>query len=164
MEKIFKNIVLLYIINEDTILMRKSRHQDYEVIDTFAFKDTGDIEAGIADQLTRLFGKSFPYHYYGNIESVINKEGATVYITVKTYKLSLNEKPKVLDEYTDDVTVSGRDTFWLQKDEIKNETRLREGDKKILERVFDDKNINIKIVVDQGDRWIDAKTVVFEDK
>jgi hypothetical protein len=67
-------------------------------------------------------------------------------------------------EYTDDVTVSGRDTFWLQKDEIKNETRLREGDKKILERVFDDKNINIKIVVDQGDRWIDAKTVVFEDK
>jgi hypothetical protein len=55
MEKIFKNIVLLYIINEDTILMRKSRHQDYEVIDTFAFKDTGDIEAGIADQLTIVY-------------------------------------------------------------------------------------------------------------
>lgn len=164
MEKIFKNVVLLYIIHEDSILMRIFNHQDYEVIDTFAFKDTGNVETAIADQLTRLFGKTFPYHYYGNIESVINKEGAVAYITIKTYKISLNKKLKVLDQYTDDVTVSGRDTFWLHKNEIKNEIRLREGDKKILERAFEDRNINIKIVVEQGDRWIDAKTIVFEDR
>jgi hypothetical protein len=33
MEKIFKNVILLYIIHNDSILMRKSIHQDYDVID-----------------------------------------------------------------------------------------------------------------------------------
>jgi hypothetical protein len=32
-----------------------------------------------------------------------------------------------------------------------------------LQRVFDDRNIDIRIVEDQGERWIDAKTVSFEN-
>ena len=77
---------------------------------------------------------------------------------------SLDEKYKVLDNYTDDVAKNGDSIFWLHKDEIKNEKRIREGDKKILERIFEDRNIDIKIVENQGDRWIDAKTVVFENR
>jgi hypothetical protein len=166
MEKVFKNVALLFIIHNDSILMRRFTHQDYEVIDVFAFsfKDVNDIDVGIKDKLMSLFGKTFPYHYHGNIESIINKEGVTAYITVKTYKVLLNEKQKVLDGYTDDVVKGGADTFWLDKSDIKNETRLRDGDRKTYERIFDDRNIDIKIVVDQGDRWIDAKTVVYEDR
>jgi len=144
--------------------MRKFIHQDYEVIDVFAFKDNNDIDTSIKNKLDSLFGKTFPYKYYGNIESVINKEVVTAYLTIKTYKVLINEKCEVLNNYTDDVLKSGIDTVWINKQEIKTETRLREGDRKILERVFDDKNIDIKIVENQGEKWIDAKTVVFENK
>lgn len=164
MEEIFKNVNLLYIIHNDSILMRKSIHQNYEVIDVFNFKDDNDIEKNIKDKLISLFGKTFPYHYCGNIESIINKEGVVAHLAIKTYKVLPDEKYKVLDNYTDDVTKSGVNTFWLHKDEIINEKRIREGDKKILERIFEDRNIDIKIVENQGDRWIDAKTVVFENR
>ncbi len=163
MENIYKNIIKLYILHKDTILMRKFPHQDYEVIDTFAFKDTGDIETGISDIMTRLFGKTYPYYYCGSIESVINKKGITAHITSKEYKIILDEKPAVLENYTDDVTTSGSNTFWLHKDEIKNETRLREGDKKVFEGIFEERNRNIKMIEDQGDRWIDAKCTLYED-
>jgi hypothetical protein len=76
----------------------------------------------------------------------------------------LDQKYDVLANYADDVINSGNGTLWVKKSDIKNEKRLREGDKKILERVFDDKNIIIKIVENQGERWIDAKTISFEDK
>lgn len=164
MEEIFKNVNLLYIIHNGSILMRKSIHQNYEVMDVFSFKDDNDIEKNIEDKLISLFGKTFPYHYYGNIESIINKEGVVAHLAIKTYKVLLDKKYKVLDNYTDDVTKNGDSIFWLHKDEIKNEKRIREGDKKILERIFEDRNINIKIVENQGDKWIDAKTVVFENR
>lgn len=164
MEKIFKNINILYIIHNDTILMRKFTHQDYQVIDVFAFMDNGNADIDIKNKLSRLFGESFPYSHCGTIESIINKEGVTAYLNIKTYKVLLTEKHQVLDEYTDDVVNSGQDTLWISKDDIKNEKRLREGDKKILERVFDDRKMDIKIIEDQGERWIDAKTVSFEDR
>ena len=44
MEEIFKNVNLLYIIHNGSILMRKSIHQNYEVMDVFSFKDDNDIE------------------------------------------------------------------------------------------------------------------------
>lgn len=164
MEKIFKKVILLYIIYNNSILMRKSQHQDYEIIDVFGFKDSGDSDADIKEKLISLFGKTLPYHYFGNIESIINKEGAVAYITVSTYKILLDEPLKVLNSYKDDIVDSGNSTFWLHKDEIKNEMRLREGDRRILERVFYDKPLDIKIVADQGERWIDAKTTLFEDR
>ncbi len=164
MEKIFKNINLLYILHSNDILMRKFIHQDYEVIDVFAFKDGDDIDANINNKLTSLFGKTFPYKYYGEIESVINKENIIAHLAIKTYKVVLDKKYKVLDNYNDDVIKNGSETIWISKDEIKNEERLREGDRKILERVFNENNIHIKIVEDQGEKWIDAKTLVFEDK
>jgi hypothetical protein len=144
--------------------MRKSRHQDYEVIDIFGFKDIDDNDVAIKEKLVSLFGNTLPYHYFGNIESVINKEGAVVCITSSVYKIILEKQLKVLSNYTDDVVETGDSTFWLHKDEIKNETRLREGDKKILERVFEDRSLDIKIIEDQGERWIDAKTTLFEDR
>lgn len=164
MEKILKNVNLLYILHNNDILMRKFTHQDYEVVDVFAFKDSDDIDTNIKNKLSNLFGKIFPYKYYGKIESVINKENITVNLTIQTYKVILDQKYKVLDNYNDDVVKNGNETIWISKDEIKNEKRLREGDRKILERVFDENNINIKIVEDQGEKWIDAKTLVFEDK
>lgn len=164
MEKIYKNVNLLYIIHGDNILMRKFTHQDYEVIDVFAFKNGNDLNADISNKLSNLFGKTFPYTYYGKIESVINKENMTVSLAIKTYKVILNEKTTVLESYNDDVIKNGSEIIWVSKDEIKNEKRLREGDKKILERVFDNRNIDIKIIEDQGEKWIDAKTLVFEDR
>ncbi len=164
MEEIFKNVNLLFIIHNDSILMRKYTHQDHEVIDVFFFRDNNDIDISIKNKLNSLFGKTFQYKYYGNIESVINKKGVIAYLTAKTYKVLLDEKYEVLSSYTDDVIKSGVETVWINKQEIKNETRLREGDRKIFERVFDDKNINIKMVEDQGERWIDAKTIVFENR
>jgi hypothetical protein len=71
MEEISKKVNLLYIIQGDSILVRKSIHQDYEVIDVFPFKDDVDIEASINNTLSALFGKTFPYHYYGDIDRFI---------------------------------------------------------------------------------------------
>lgn len=164
MEKVFKNVNLLYILYQNGILMRKFIHQDYEVVDVFAFKDGDDIDTNIKNKLSSLFGKTFPYKYYGKIESVINKENITVSLTIQTYKVILDQKYKVLDNYSDDVIKNGNETIWISKDEIKNEKRLREGDRKIFERIFNENNINIKIVEDQGEKWINAKTLVFEDK
>lgn len=164
MEKIIKKVTLLFIICDNSILMRKWQHQDYEIIDVFAFKNINDNEAGIKEKLLNLFGKNLPYSYFGNIESIINKEGAEVHIALSTYKILLDQQIKVLDSYADDVVETGTATFWLHKDEIRNEARLREGDKRILERVFSDKSLDIKIITDQGERWIDAKTILFEDK
>ena len=144
--------------------MRKFIHQNYEVIDVFSFMDDNDIEKNIKDKLISLFGKAFPYQYFGNIESIINKVGTVVHLAIKTYKVTLDERHKVLDSYMDDVVKSGDSVFWLHKDEIKNEKRIREGDKKILVRIFDDRNVDIKIVENQGNRWIDAKTIVFENR
>lgn len=164
MEKIFKKVALLYITCGDAILMRKWQHQDYEVIDVFAFKDIGDNDTGVEEKLIGLFGKTLPYFYFGSIESIINKEDAIVHIAISTYKVVVDEQLKVVSSYKDDVVDTGDNTFWLLKNEIKNESRLREGDRRILERVFDNKPLDIKIVVDQGERWIDAKTTLFEDK
>jgi hypothetical protein len=163
MQKIFKNIVVLYIICNNDILMRKFIHQDYEVIDVFGFNDSEDNDIDIRNKLICLFGKTFPYYYYGKIESVINKEGVTAYITTKAYKILLDQKYRILTDYSDDVAKNGGDIIWVNRNEIKNEKRLREGDKKTLERVFDDKNLNIKMIENQGERWIDAKTVLYED-
>jgi len=164
MEKIFKNVILLYIIHNDSILMRKFIHQDYDVIDVFGFKEGDDVATDIENKLTSLFGRSFPYSFYGNIESIINKKGVTAHLSVKTYKILLDKHYNILDSYTDDVISSGKDIFWLNRDEIKNEKRLREGSKKILERIFDNRNIDIKIVENQGEKWIDAKTILFENR
>lgn len=164
MKEIFKRVSLLYIIHDDSILVRKFRHQDYEVLDVFAFNDDEGVDLGIKNKLMELFGKTFPYKYYGDIQSIINKKEVHVHLDIKTYRVLLDEKYDVLKDYADDVTKSGNDVFWLHKDEIKNEERMREGDRKILERVFDDRNMDIKITEDQGERWIDAKTTLFEDK
>jgi hypothetical protein len=164
MEKVFKNVNLLYVICNDSILMRKFSHQGYDVLDVFAFKSNDNVDTDLKNKLMSLFGKTFPYSYYGTIESVIHKEGIIAHLTIKTYKILLDQKYDVLANYADDVINSGNGTLWVKKSDIKNEKRLREGDKKILERVFDDKNIIIKIVENQGERWIDAKTISFEDK
>jgi hypothetical protein len=163
MEELFKNVNLLYIIHDNSILMRKFMHQDSEVIDVFAFKENDSVDIGIKDKINGLFGKAFQYKYYGTIKSIINKESVRVHLTIKTYKVLLDKKYDVLATYTDDVVKNGNETFWLSKNELIDETRLREGDKKILQRVFDDRNIDIRIVEDQGERWIDAKTVSFEN-
>lgn len=163
MNEILKKVNLLYIIHGDSILLRKFIHQDYEVLDVFAFNDDEGIDLGIQKKLTELFGKAFPYRYYGTIESTIKKEGVIVHIDIKTYKVSLDKRYKVLGSYADDVTI-GSSVIWLDKSKIANEKRLREGDRKILERVFEDKNIKIKIVEDQGKSWIGAKTIAFEEK
>jgi hypothetical protein len=164
MEKVFKGVSLLYIINGDSILMRRFMHQDYEVLDVFPFKESDDIDADIEGKLLNLFGRAFPYQYFGNIESVINKESTIAHLSIKAYKVSLDEEYPVMLTYTDDMIKDGNDTVWLHKSEIRNEKRLREGDKRILERMFDDREIDIKITEDQGDRWIDAKTTAFEDR
>lgn len=164
MEKVSKNVNLLYIIHGDSILMRKSIHQNYEIIDVFAFKNDGDVDINIKNKLNNLFGRTFQYIYYGTIKSIINKEGVTVNLAIKTYKVFLDKKYKIINNYTDDVIQSGSDIFWLNKNEIKDEKRLREGDKKILERVFDNKNIDIKIIEEQKESWIAAKTIIFEDR
>jgi hypothetical protein len=144
--------------------MRKSIHQGYEVLDVFNLKNNTSIKLAIKDKLQSLFGKVFPCIHYGNIESIINKESIIVHIDINTYKVSVDKKYTILNTYTDDVVANGSEIIWLHKSEIKNETRLREGDKKILERVFHNKSIHIKIIEDQGERWIDAKTILYEDK
>lgn len=171
MQKVIKNVNLLYIICGDYLLMRKFSHQDYEVIDTFSFKNESEenIEVSINSKLTSLFGKTFAYNFFGTIESVINKkdinnEDIAVHIDIKTYKVLLDEKYHVLDSYTDDVVKNTNQVLWLHKDEIQQEARLREGDRKTLKKIFDEKNIDITMVEDQGERWIDAKTVMWEDK
>jgi len=164
MKEISKHVNLLYILHDNHILMRKFRHQDYEVIDVFSFKDGSNPKEEINAKLNSLFGKSFPYNYYGNIHSIIKKDNETVYLNIKTYKVLVDEKPSVLDSYTDDVVMHGGETVWIHKNEIENETRLREGDKKILKRIFNNRNIDIKIAEDQGERWIDAKIITYEDK
>ena len=163
MNEIHKKISLLYIISNDAVLMRKFNHQGYEVLDVFNVEDTDAIETGIRNKTISLFGKTFPYAYYGKIESTINKQDAVVHIDINAYRVLLNESPAILNSYADDVVKSGDQVIWLHKQEIAGETRIREGDKKILERIFKDKNIDIKIVEDQGEKWIDAKTVNYED-
>jgi hypothetical protein len=164
MEKVFKNVNLLYIIHNDSVLMRRSTHQDYEVIDVFGFKDNDDAEESVKNKLTSLFGKTYPYNYYGKIESIINRKDVIVHIAIKAYKVLLDRKYEVLSNYTDDVVSDGYNVMWLPKNEIKNEKRFREGDKKVLTRIFDERNIDIKMIEDQGERWIDAKTTFFEDR
>lgn len=164
MKEIFKNVNLLYIIHDDFVLVRESIHQNNKVLDVFNFSIEKDIETSINNKLYGIFGKNFSSKYYGDIESVIKKEDVTVHINIKTYKVILDEKYQILDTYKDDVVKNESQISWLEKKEISNEKRIREGDRKILKRIFDKKNIDIKIVEEQGKEWINAKTIVYEDK
>lgn len=168
MKELHKNVTLLYIMHNDYLLTRKFLHQDYEVLDVFSVKNDDTLEKSITSKLNNLFGKTFPYSYYGDIESIINKkdvagEAIAVHIHIETYKIFIDEKFPVLDSYTDDVVTSPDQVIWVHKDTLSKESRLRAGDKRTLTRIFDEKKIHIKIVEDQGDRWIDAKTTLYED-
>jgi hypothetical protein len=61
MEKVFKNVNLLYVICNDSILMRKFSHQGYDVLDVFAFKSNDNVDTDLKNKLMSLFGKTFPY-------------------------------------------------------------------------------------------------------
>jgi hypothetical protein len=111
MEELFKNVNLLYIIHDNSILMRKFMHQDSEVIDVFAFKENDSVDIGIKDKINGLFGKAFQYKYYGTIKSIINKESVRVHLTIKTYKVLLDKKYDVLATYTDDVVKNGNENI-----------------------------------------------------
>ena len=164
MQELSKEVSLLYIIHNDSLLMRKFIHQNGEVLDVFNVQSDDAIDGAVNAKLMSLFGKTFPYIYYGDIESIINKEGMVVHIHIKTYKVLVDEVCKILSNYTDDVVKGSDQIIWLHKNNIGTEKRLREGDRKILERIFDEKDIHIKIIEDQGGVWLDAKTILFEDK
>src|SRR5688572_19722307 len=111
MEEIHKDVNLLYVLHENHILMRKFKHQDSEVLDVFSFKSHLDTKQAINEKLNSLFGKTYSYMFFGTIESTIKKEGATVHLHIKTYKVPLEEKYEVLDSYTDDIVTTGSATI-----------------------------------------------------
>ncbi|MEI6352778.1 MAG: hypothetical protein WCO35_02485 [Candidatus Nomurabacteria bacterium] len=168
-QNINKKVYLLYIVSGEKILLRKNIHQNINTFDVFNLHmENEDIQKSIKQKLKDIFSNnyndSFKVVDFGKIFSNIKKDGYNVNIEIEAFKLNLSESLHFNTSYRDDLVSEDNNLEWIDKNFILvNNENFREGDKKVLLRVFENRKLNIKMEELQPEKWIEAKLLKWED-
>lgn len=147
----------MIVICNDEVLVNKDELQGIIIYNTFGTFFNGDNhhEQIMTVQKEQL-GTSYDVDHHGEMIEYIHKPppDGRVQLTAYVYTLPLNEEQKSRLNLKDN-------QFWVSKKEIQESDAIREDDKIIFERLFNNEHINIVMDVDQMGKWIDAKLLAW---
>jgi len=147
----------MIVVCNNKVLVNIDEFQGRTIYNTFGTFFNGDNhhEQIMGVQKAQL-GTSYDVTHHGAMIEYIHKPppDGIVQLTSHVYTLPLNEEQRSRLSLKDN-------QFWISKKEIQESDAIREDDKIMFERLFNNDPMNIVMDVDQMGKWIDAKLLAW---